>query len=484
MSLRAVIWPLVFVCLSGCARADQSSTVATRHAVQASTYPRIDGDFGEWRLLAVNPDGSDRSDAAADAQGDATGAFDLTMARAIAVGTELFIQFELTRVLTLQSGPESEGYLSLDVALPDGRSLAIDLRRRRVDIHGSDGKVEKSHWSRIGLRTAPTHSSERFELGFDLASLGLTPGDTVRINFGGSDALDEPLIVRLGGKAPRITVRPHERESGTDLRIANLNTHHEGLVDPLTRDQIARMVRAADADIYTFQEEWKTPADQIAQRLSEINPGDHGGAWNVHKVDGCIIATRWPITPAPSHNNRYAAAIVHTPGGPETLVVSIHPKCCGFDGSPEDDQRVEQMRDIARTIAEVRRDHRPATANAGGGPAVVVIGDWNLVGSTRPLLELTGDGAASPRLRHRPIYDLTGRHAYTYYDERGSFTPGTLDLVAYCSERLVARNRYLVETQVLPEQTLAELGLERGDSRGSDHLMLVADFEIRPSLSP
>lgn len=479
MSRAAVIWSLVFIGLSGCARADQPLSAATHNSVRASTYPRIDGDFGEWRLLALAPTGSERSATVADAEGDAIGAFDLTMASAIAVGSELFIQFGLTREITLQSGPETEGSLSLDVALPDGRTLTTDLRRRRVDIHGSDGKIEKSHWSTVGLRTAPTHSNERFEIGLDMASLGLTPGDEVRINFSGSDTLDEPLVVRLGGKAPRIVVRAHGRESGTDFRIANLNTHHEGLVDPLTRDQLARMVRAADADIYTFQEEWKTPADEIARRLGEIDPGGRGGAWNAHKIDGCIIATRWPLRPVHSHNNRYAAAAVRTPGGGEVLVVSVHPKCCGHAGSPEDDQRVEQMRDIARTIKEARRDHQPATPGPDPGPAIVVIGDWNLVGSRRPLEEMTSDTGSSPGLRRLPIYDLTDRHAYTYYDQRGSFTPGTLDLVAYGPERLTPRNRYLVETQALPDGTLAELGLECGDSRGSDHLMLVADFQIR-----
>jgi len=475
----ARVWPLVLVMLAGCVRADQAQQAATQDSLLASTHPRIDGDFSEWRRLPDEIRSTPRYAATTDAQGDATGTFDLTVARAVAWGPELFIQFDLTREITLQSGPEDEGYLSLDVTLPDGRTVASDLRRRRIEIRGSDGAVEKSHWSTIGLRTAPTHSSERFEIGLDLAALGLTVGDTVRVNFSGSDTLDEPLVVVLGGDSPPIVIRPHGREPGTDLRLANLNTHHEGLVDPLTRDQIARMVRAADADVYTFQEEWKTPADEIAQRLSEIDPGNRGGAWNAHKIDGCIIATRWPLRPVHSYNNRYAAAVVETPNGGEVLVASIHPKCCGYAGSPEDDQRVEQMRDIARTITEVRRDYRPAAADGGHGPAVVVIGDWNLVGSRRPLQEVTGDQGSSPGLRQLRMYDLTNRHAYTYYDQRGSFTPGLLDLIAYCSDTLKARNRYLVETQALPPATLAELGLESGDSRGSDHLMMVADFQLR-----
>ncbi len=478
MRQLAGVWPLVLVMLTGCVRADQERIDVPGVALLTPSYPRIDGDFGEWRWLPDEVRNSPRHAQEGDAQGDATGAFDLTMARAVASGSDLLIQFDLTREITLQSGPEDEGSLSLDVALPDGRTLDIDLRLRRVELRGSDSAVEKSHWSTVGLRTAPTHSSERFEIGLDLATLGLTPGDEVRINFTGSDALDKPLVVRLGGESPPIVVRPHGREPGTDVRIANLNTHHEGLVDPLTRDQIARMIRAANADIYTFQEEWDTSADAIAQRLGEIDPGDQGGVWNAHKIDGCIIASRWPLRPVISHNNRYAAAVVQRPGDAELLVVSVHPKCCGYAGSPEDVQRIEQMRDIARTIAEHRAAGRPDANAQGAERGVVVIGDWNLVGSRRPLGEMTSDAASSPRLRQLPLYDLTNRHAYTYYDQRGSFTPGVLDLVTYCPGTLTARNRYLVETQALPPSTLAAMGLEPGDSRGSDHLMMVADFQF------
>lgn len=424
----------------------------------------IDADFSDW--IGV--------DAIADPSNDAVGPFDLSFAEFRTEGTRLYASFDAGRVLNLQNGPSTDAPLCLDVRLWDARWVTIDLRNRKIDV---PGKRKSVPWRDVGLLIAPTYASDRFEVSVDLWPLGVREGDSVLVGFSGSDSLDiGPVEVRFDQPTPRpANVGPVDRPSGTDLRIANLNTNHEGLLDPKETEGIARLLRAINADVFTFQEEWKSPADAIARRLNEINPGDTGAPWNVHKVDGCIIASRRELEPVINHNDRYAAAIIDPNGSSPILVLAIHPKCCGYIGSKEDRQRIEQTAEIIQTIAETRRDYHTRYPDRTELP-VIVQGDWNLVGSDTPLQMLTDPNASA--LARFPLRHLDGRQVYTYYDEKSPFPPGLLDLVTYSPRGLKPLQGFVLDTQGLPAVELKRLGLRRNDSRSTDHLMLVADFTL------
>jgi hypothetical protein len=205
---------------------------------------------------------------------------------------------------------------------------------------------------------------------------------------------------------------------------------------------------------------------------------DSGGEWRVHAPgNGCAVASRLPLTPIETGDGRYAAAGVELPSGERLLVVSVHFKCCGVAGSEEDLRRVEEAEAVANTIAVVRSAQRGSPAYRFRDAGVVVAGDWNLVGSDRPLEVLRRAEPSGPGLTRATLLGLNGDAAVTWYNESSSFSPGWLDLVAFDDATLDLMRGFVLNTRVLDAAALARMGLAGDDSRlATDHLMLVADL--------
>jgi endonuclease/exonuclease/phosphatase family metal-dependent hydrolase len=188
--------------------------------------------------------------------------------------------------------------------------------------------------------------------------------------------------------------------------------------------------------------------------------------------NGCGIATRLPLEPVRLDLERGAAAIVELPGHKHLVVVSVHFKCCGYAGSWQDETRVYQAEQLADRIQRMRKGEYGEKCKDAG---VVVVGDYNLVGSRKPLeilkkaglidllLRASGDGAA---------YTWRGLRK----DE--SFWPGRLDLVTFDANVLTPARGIVVDTSRLSDEALGGLGLRAEDSLVSDHLLLVADFRV------
>lgn len=394
----------------------------------------------------------------------ANGPFALQRFEASGDDGRLWVALDFSRQLNLQAGPAWEGALCVEVLLPDSRRMAFDLRNRRIDLPGSAGS-NAPRWTDINLISAPTAASDQFEIRCDLAGY-VSPGQAVTVSVHAGTELAAPMTLVMGTPRAPAPVRSADRERGTCVRVANLNTHLDGLLDPKSEDALGRLITAVGPDVICFQEQWKTPAEDMARRLDELAPLGKA-AWSVHKVDGCIIATHGNLQPVPSGDDRHAAAIVSVGPEPPMLVVCVHPKCCGYMGSNEDFQRIEQALKTARTVRELQASHP--------GIPVVVIGDWNLVGSDIPL-DIVRE-AVDPEMARWPLRHLASTDEYTFFDVNGSFTPSTLDLVLH-SPNMKRRNGFVLDTMTLPDETLQLLKLERTDSRASDHMIVVADFTL------
>ena len=106
---------------------------------------------------------------------------------------------------------------------------------------------------------------------------------------------------------------------------------------------------------------------------------------------------------------------------------------------------------------------------------ILIVGDYNLVGSRKPLDILKKTGLTDLLLK------ATGDGAtYTWRGLRNdeSFWPGRLDLVTYDSKALKAARGLVVDTSRLSDKTLDGVGLRTEDSLASDHLLLVADLQV------
>ncbi|MEM8835006.1 MAG: hypothetical protein AAGD00_04210 [Planctomycetota bacterium] len=433
----------------------------------------LDGTFDDWASVPVG---------VTDPAGDATGAFDVTEARATLRGGTLFLRFDISSERNLQSGSGSDGTLVITIQLPSGETLRIDTRARTNTLNG--GPIG---WNFLNLQTAPTFAATEFEARIDLSLFGVSEGDTVQVAFEGSDTVDAMAIAETS-PLPAPTFASPNRAPGSEFRIASLNTLQSGIIDFRQTEEIGRLVDGVNAEIYAFQEEYDSNAQQIATFLGSVDPLEDGRAWNVHKNFDNVVASPYPVTPIPGESENpgsgtptgaYAAAVVDLPFGP-VIVLSIHPKCCGSIGSSEDDRRIRQTGAMALTILKMRAGswNAPyAHLNAYRDAPVVVIGDWNLVGSRQPLTLLESpEGAALTDLL---LTELDGIGTATWIGGNtgpGSFQPGRLDLCAYDAQRLSQASGFLVDTRRLPQMLLDELGMQAGDSGASDHLLMVTDF--------
>ena len=416
--------------------------------------PTIDGVFSEW---------SDDHLAVQDAKGDATAAFDVTKVAARTNGSELYLHFNIGNEINLQNGQDSEGTLCVVLNLPQERQLTIDFRARTATLDGE----ERVPWSTLNFTCLPTYASAEYELRVDLQEFDLAEGDEIQIDFSGSDELDEAITVVLDEAKERTASTFLATPPEGHIRIANQNTLWQGIADPVRSGFFKRLLKAANADIYCFQEESKE--DKFREAARHVLPMRDV---NLHWSGGCGIAASLPLEPIAMGLNCCAAALIELPDENHLVVISVHLKCCGYAGSREDRMRIEQAEQLAQQIRKLRDgDFGDKCKDAG----IVVIGDYNLVGSRKPL-EVLRDVGLNDLLLHN------GRDgsAYTWRGtrEEESFWPGRLDLITYDPSVLRPTAGLVFDTARLSKLTLENLGLQATDSLASDHLLLVADFRF------
>ena len=166
---------------------------------------------------------------------------------------------------------------------------------------------------------------------------------------------------------------------------------------------------------------------------------------------------------------RGAAALIEIPGKQPIVVVSVHFKCCGYAGSEEDVKRIKETDRLVQELAETEGGKFGEKAAEAG---VVVIGDYNLVGSRKPLTNLIDNGLEDFLLRSPADGSAT-----TWQGLRAteSFWPGRLDYVTFRADRLEAKGGYKLsasELQLLRPKLKVPKAV-------SDHSMLVIDVAPR-----
>lgn len=434
-------------------------------AVGAPLAPVIDGRFDDWsQAQATMPDDV----------GDAVGFFDALRLDAIASNGRIALRLELDDELNLQSGPGSQGTLRIEISASSApeEAIVIDLRARRVT-----KKAGPLTWDDIDFVSAPTVASTLFELSIDAPSIGAQVGDTITIDLEGSDDLDEPMTLEME-KGPLVVKAPVDptKQKGV-LRVASVNTLQTGSLHPTRADQLGALIDAMDPDIVCLQEEWKSSAASVGAWLTEHDPLEDGRTWTAHKIGSNVIATPQgtSIIPVDVPGARATMAIVDTTDG-AYLIGSVHLKCCGYAGSSEDNQRVGEAEAMRQAVVNLREANLGSSLKAYHDAPFLLVGDWNHVGSNRPLeVFLDDDTLGSVDLA--PMR-LSGTNNATWRDltpSSGGFPPGRLDL-AIASDSLPVARRFLFSTRDLDDETLDAMGLEHATSEASDHLMLVVDI--------
>ena len=191
-----------------------------------------------------------------------------------------------------------------------------------------------------------------------------------------------------------------------------------------------------------------------------------------------FIASHYPMIQVAMGDQHFGAVILNP--GREVLVITNHPKCCGYQGTSEDVKRITQATDAINNLALFRAGQKGANLVAYKDVPVVVVGDWNLVGSTTPLdLWLSPN---PPDMKRELVVNQVGDEASTWAAHDGlDFWPGVLDIFIRSRGLLFPRQVVGLHTSELNAGELAALGLQAGDSDATDHRMVIADLALASS---
>ncbi|MEC9374193.1 MAG: endonuclease/exonuclease/phosphatase family protein, partial [Planctomycetota bacterium] len=373
-------------------------------------------------------------------------------------------------------------------------------RLEAIDTRGVTRTIEAADLDFLSL---PTYAADEYEMRLSrsipgdqrLARLLERAGEirirAARIDFTGATLWASPVIsIEAPAYARESLSRAAlpKRPDGA-LRVVSANVlWGSPLSEP---DRFARVYKALEPDVILLQE-WDTrdwdepvlPASAIADWFNTNVPID--GAWSAHRTEqrGVAIVTRHEIAspgfvsvspvvladgePILDRTARVVTAVIKTPFG-EFLTASVHLKCCGGFGGPEDLQRIEEASAINAALRELVDEYPDSIAVIGG--------DFNAVGSRLPVeilgLGLDADGGALQATLPLVLGDET---AATWGERGNPFPPGRLDYILTCTKRAAVANAFLLNTAVLDEASLAAMGLESRDSTGSDHLPVIVDI--------
>ncbi len=423
----------------------------------------------------------------------------------------LYLRFSPGEAISLQSNKESV-VVALDIdgnmstGLPAGElgvDLEITFSPPRDDGTPGNGTVVSAispDGERITLAPAlldisvsPSHASEWFELRIarrtttknllpveGLFSSGRLAGRLSMFTPSGKRVAEAPLFETILPPASPNPKRVRASIPNKPLGTVRIVSHNVLNGSPLQKPEpFARLLRALDPDIVVVQEWYDTPAEEMAAWFNEhmaIN-----GRWRAVTSEGRGVAviSRLDIAPMgpPALNIeargrertvRVTPALVESPIGP-IAIASIHLKCCGSSGSPEDEQRVIEANAIANMIKEQTQDIGPHVR--------VVMGDFNLVGSKEPLYALArGFDVDGSNATVAEPFVMGDNAMYTWTEPTSRFLPGRLDYAVYSDASAVVSRSFVFDPARLSAESLKALNIEEIDAMASDHRPIVLDL--------
>ncbi|GEM_PF-331823 len=256
------------------------------------------------------------------------------------------------------------------------------------------------------------------------------------------------------------------------FRILSWNIYNNGITDSTRSQDFYKVLQLLKPDIISFIECWKTSAREVDSILKIILPGK----WFVKKYgEGIILASRFeiknviPVNPGANEN---IVGFKLQIGNEELMFFSCHLSCCYFDA-----ERIIETQALMAII------NKEATYQDGKiKMPIILAGDFNIVVSAIPYENLTTGRlhlSQKPILRDLVPVQTDRPFAITWRDYNKIFSPARLDYIFYSPVNLLPVHSFILNTSLLSRETLLETGLDPNImSRCSDHLPLVADFQI------
>ena len=482
--------------------------------VGAGSPPRIviDGRFDDWR--GVQPTLIDPVDAAGET-------IDLRDIHVTSDGRFVHLLVDFGRTVNIQKldvavhlvldvdGNESTGHntfglngADLDIILSPTTPPDRAERPGGVQLVSTDTNAPPLNPYDIGFTFGPTYASRQFEFrierGVELEGIpsvlasGRMQGKIVCTDPQGSiieqTAAFGCELAPLRIAEQTATGQVPARIPGA-LRIMSWNTADGALIK--NPGPFARVLAAIDPDVIFLQELTdQNSASQLESFLNQRLSSEALNDWTVVFGAGggnlrCAVASKLPLEPAepfqllpypdwPERSLRVAGAVLEC-ANKRLLCISVHLRCCGGIGSRQDFIRILEVETIREELRKL--------VESGTIDGVIVAGDFNLVGSRRPLDLLTSRlDLTDLSLVEAEPYQLDSLSNATWSDRKQSFVPGRLDYLLFSSRTVALRSTFVLDARDLSPDALRRLGLRSDDTAAaSDHFPVVADVQWIPS---
>tara|TARA_Y100000589_G_scaffold28864_1_gene24008 strand:- start:322 stop:1974 length:1653 start_codon:yes stop_codon:yes gene_type:complete len=392
-----------------------------------------------------------------------------------------------------------------------GSELGIFLNQRYVWYNTPNPNVQISLYD-IGLFSAPTVTSNEFEIAIDLeAQYGgenLFPNQEIKIqlkDFISDDAIpniNSEIIYNINSNNLNYITLNTEKENEDLIRLSAYNVLYNGLDDNERLEQLKNIIKSVNADIYAFSECYETSSETVKNILDEILPISNNQGWYVIKKedDDLITASKFPIIqdwPNESYGiKKMHPCLIDLPDSlftKDLLVINAHMSCCD-----NDNDRQEQADDFVNFILDAKSTG--GIIDLANETPFVLCGDLNLVGFSQQLQTLTsgeiidteafgiggGMNWSNNDLRDEICMHVETPFSYTWRDitpSPGSYSYGRLDYIIFSDDVMSSQKSFTIDTKFISQKKLNEMNLDVNDSFGSDHLLTTIDFDIPKSLS-
>ena len=470
----------------------------------------IDENYSDWENVTTKY---------SDPSGDNTGGpFDFKNFWVSNDDDYLYFRIQTGDEIVLVNGNYMTLFIDADNNANTGRAINGVGAELEYTFGERDGKAylngeENINHRDLGFFGAPTYSAEQFEFAIkrnaQISGNDLFTNNKIKIAFVTFSSWQQTDVYDRtpdnGGyeytfQAETAEPLPFYSIKKTNpgyLRIAAYNIEQDGIINPDNTPEFNHIFDALEPEIIGICEAYDASSQQVADRIEFFLPSGDGeqwynqkeGAYDIVLVSRFEIKESFTIDSDVGHDASGAFLLDLRPKyDSDMLAIVAHPKCCS--GQEEDEKRQNQFDAIIAFLRDA--------VNPGGDLTIspnipiVVMGDMNLVGDSRQYETLiTGD------IRYNGNYgddfspDWDGGNlddtipyatntGMTYTTNPGSFPPGRLDFMVYAGSVMKVVNSFIFDTGKLSIEELNEFGLNANDTKVSDHLPVVADFDLSP----
>lgn len=447
----------------------------------------VDGFFEDWK------DVESYSDPLGDALSNRADFTELSIS-----DTEdfLFIYFTTTNEINIQNESRIALIFDLDNDLQTGKKINgvgaefVYNIGDRVGRYYADGDDRYVNHFEINFISAPTVSSDRFEIMIDkrseIAGKMLFNHNNIAVRLEDNATSGDDLPDGFFGVAYTMTNKVVETEeidlskTPDHIRVLSYNVERDQLFDDNTSDSYARVFKSVDADIIAFQEIYDKNGRQTRDHVNNLIGEERYPYVDDGGVD-VIILSKYPIIKVDNIDGN--AAFFLDVDDKSLVMFNIHLPCCD-----NDQERRSEVDAVMRYLRKIKE--KPEIY--GEDNAILILGDTNFVGDNDQLHTiLTGDiynnNSYGPDFKPDAdgtdlsyIYGKTlGVPAtITWYDD-SSFCPGRLDYIFYSDANISIGNNFVINSLYLNDDQLSAININKFDTYiNADHLPVVADIKI------